>query len=203
MLFGSFAKALPNAMNFDWDADRLAFAAQPARLRRRAPDAQEVPWSGEQYVCAANRALRGGRRHAEHLRRAQDLSGGQSRQVHLREAAELSGQHFRAGSPSTPSIRTATVARPSSSRPGTRRRRDRAPDRPRFEYLSSIEPLLLGAQSGSTRYPEDADGANAAVPQWRNHTSTASSAFMRWRPTGRAGKLSADGRGDRASPRRR
>ena len=56
LLFGPFAKLLPNAKNFEWDeADPRA----QLNLRDFGVDTEltEMPWSGQQYVCAVNRAL--------------------------------------------------------------------------------------------------------------------------------------------------
>ncbi|WP_173932875.1 ABC transporter substrate-binding protein [Chelativorans sp. Marseille-P2723] len=54
-LFGSFAKLLPNAVNLEWDpADERSLT----NLRDFGVETlgQEMPWSAEQYVCAADRA---------------------------------------------------------------------------------------------------------------------------------------------------
>lgn len=56
LLFGPFARRIPNARNFEWEA-----ADPRAQLNLRdfgvETDLAEVPWSGQQYVCAVNRAL--------------------------------------------------------------------------------------------------------------------------------------------------
>jgi putative spermidine/putrescine transport system substrate-binding protein len=55
MLFGAFADKLPNSVNFEWDPadprsqlNTLDFGVET--------NMAEVPWSGQQYVCAVNRA---------------------------------------------------------------------------------------------------------------------------------------------------
>jgi putative spermidine/putrescine transport system substrate-binding protein len=55
-LFGAFAKLLPNSRNFEWDA---ADPRAQLNLRDFGVDTElaELPWSGQQYVCAVNRAL--------------------------------------------------------------------------------------------------------------------------------------------------
>jgi putative spermidine/putrescine transport system substrate-binding protein len=56
LLFGAFAKSLPNSRNFDWDS------GDPRSLPNlqdfgTETKAREIPWSSEQYVCAVNRKL--------------------------------------------------------------------------------------------------------------------------------------------------
>ena len=54
-LFGAFADKLPNSDNIEWNADDPRSLAELARLWGR-DRAREMPWSGEQYVCAVNTA---------------------------------------------------------------------------------------------------------------------------------------------------
>ncbi len=56
LLYGSFAPLLPNASAFEWDAN------DPRGLLNLfdfgfPTEGREMPWSGEQYVCAVNRDL--------------------------------------------------------------------------------------------------------------------------------------------------
>jgi putative spermidine/putrescine transport system substrate-binding protein len=56
LLFGPFARLLPNARNFEWETSD---PRSQLNLRDFGVDTElaEVPWSGQQYVCAVNRAL--------------------------------------------------------------------------------------------------------------------------------------------------
>ena len=55
LLFGAFAQSLPNSKNFDWNAKDAR--AHPNFFDFGTPIGnREIPWSGEQYVCAVNRA---------------------------------------------------------------------------------------------------------------------------------------------------
>ena len=53
-LFGSFAQKVPNSANFDWNEDD---PRSLLNLRDFGVEtiSQEIPWSGQQYVCSVNR----------------------------------------------------------------------------------------------------------------------------------------------------
>lgn len=56
LLFGSFAQLLPNSSNFEWNPDD---SRSMLNLRDFGypTESREMPWSGEQYVCSANRKM--------------------------------------------------------------------------------------------------------------------------------------------------
>ena len=56
LLFGSFAQKLPNAAWFDWD-ENSAWGSLNLYDFGYPTQGREMPWSGEQYVCAVNRSL--------------------------------------------------------------------------------------------------------------------------------------------------
>lgn len=56
LLFGSFAKLLPNSKNFEWD-EKDPRAQLNFRDFGVETELKEMPWSGQQYVCAVNRAF--------------------------------------------------------------------------------------------------------------------------------------------------
>ena len=56
LLFGSFAQKLPNAVLFDWD-ETSAGGSLNLYDFGFPTQGREMPWSGEQYVCAVNRAM--------------------------------------------------------------------------------------------------------------------------------------------------
>ncbi|WP_282096093.1 ABC transporter substrate-binding protein [Epibacterium ulvae] len=158
-LFGSFADKLPNSAHFEWD-ETDPRALLNLRDFGLATEAAEVPWSGEQYVCAVNT---GRVEHAAapttfaELRTYLEAHPGKFSYVKpphwlgntFVQAALYA--HNPDGSGATPfqetldSLGAAELAR--LVQPG-------------FEYLKSIEPLLLGAQSGNIRYPEDGAALN-------------------------------------------
>lgn len=56
LLFGAFAKSLPNAKHFEWD-EKDPRAQLNLRDFGVETELKEMPWSGQQYVCAVNRAF--------------------------------------------------------------------------------------------------------------------------------------------------
>jgi len=153
-LFGSFADKLPNSKNFEWDA-----SDPRSQLNLRdfgvLTDAQEVPWSGQQYVCAVNRQYVSAEDTPstfEEMKAYLEANPGKFTYV---KPPHWTGNTFvqsvvyahnpdgTGGDPFQKSIEelgTEELAR--LIKPG-------------MEYLRAIEPLLLDADGGKPRYPED------------------------------------------------
>lgn len=158
LLFGAFAKSLPNSKNFDWNQD------DPRSLlnyRDFGVDTglQEVPWSGEQYVCAANRALLPADKtpHTfDELRAYLTANPGKFTYVKppqfigntfVQEALYAFNPDKTGAAPfqkSAPELGPKEIARLIA---------------PGMDYLKSLEPLLLDGQSGTARHPETPDEA--------------------------------------------
>lgn len=158
LLFGSFAQALPNAANFEWDE-----GDPRSQLNLRdfgtPTDGAEMPWSGEQYVCAANRAVLPVEQtpHTfEDLRAYLEANPGKFAYIkpphylgntfvqQVLYAFNPDGTGAEPFQQSITDLGVAELARLVS---------------PGFGYLKEIEPLLLGGPQGAVRYPEDASAA--------------------------------------------
>jgi len=153
-LFGAFADKLPNSKNIEWNAEDPR-----AQLNLRdfgvITGKAEVPWSGEQYVCATNTA-----------RLAQaDVPG---TFAELKTYLEEKPGKFTYVKPPHYLGNTFVQAAVYAHNPdGTgaepfQRSIDEIGDKelarliaPGLEYLKALEPYLLGAQSGKARYAED------------------------------------------------
>lgn len=153
-LFGSFAQSLPNASNLEWNEDDPR-ALLNVRDFGVPNDSAEVPWSGEQYVCAVNSA----RVAAEdvpstfaELKSYLEANPGKFTYVKpphyigntfVQEAVYAHNPDGNGATPfqqSIDEISSDELARLIE---------------PGIEYLKSIEPYLLDASGGAPRYPED------------------------------------------------
>lgn len=168
MLFGSFAHVVPNAVNFEWDP-----ADQRSQLNLRdfgvETGSREIPWSGEQYVCAVNRALvaRDDTPSTfEGLRAYLEANPGKFAYVKppnyvgntfVQEVLYSFNPDGTGAAPFQKSLEELGV---------TELARLTAPG---FEYLRSLEPLLLGAGSGGVRYPEDAAASRGLFANGETH----------------------------------
>ncbi len=153
-LFGSFAQSLPNSSNLEWDESDPR-AMLNVRDFGVPNDSAEVPWSGEQYVCAVNSA-----RVA-----AEDVP---STFAELKSYLEANPGKFTYVKPphylGNTFVQEAVYAHNpdgTGATPFQQSVDDIAPEElarliaPGIEYLQSIEPNLLDAAGGSPRYPED------------------------------------------------
>lgn len=153
-LFGAFAPLLPNAKNIEWNEQ------DPRSLLNYRDfgvqtDGAEVPWSGEQYVCAVN-ADRVAAEDVPHtfdaLRTYLEANPGKFIYVKppnyigntfVQEAIYAHNPDGTGAAPFQQSIDelgAAELARLIA---------------PGLEYLKELEPLLLGGDGGTPRYPED------------------------------------------------
>lgn len=153
-LFGGFAQSLPNSVNLSWDADDPR-ALLNLRDFGVPTDLAEVPWSGEQYVCAYNAA-----RVA-----ADDVpSTFAGMEAYLRanpgKFTYVKPPHYLGNT----FVQQAVYAHNpdgTGAAPFQQSIDEIAPEElarliaPGIEYLQGIAPLLLGAGSGTPRYPAD------------------------------------------------
>lgn len=168
VLFGPFAKVVPNATNFEWDP-----MDQRAQLNLRdfgvETGSQEIPWSGEQYVCAVNRALIAPGDTPKtfgELRTYLEAHPGKFTYVKppnyvgntfVQEVLYSFNPDGTGAAPFQKSLDDLGVAQLARlTAPG-------------FEYLRSLEPLLLGASAGSVRYPEDAAASKGLFANGETH----------------------------------
>lgn len=153
-LFGSFADKVPNSDNFEWNPD------DPRSLMNLrdfgvVTDAQEIPWSGQQYVCAVNRqyvSKEDTPSTFDELKSYLEANPGKFTYVKPPHyigntfVQSVMYAHNPDGNGAVPfqssleELGAAELAR--LIKPG-------------MEYLKSIEPLLLDANGGKPRYPED------------------------------------------------
>ena len=152
-LFGAFVPLLPAAANLDLTDDPRA--ALNLRDFGTPTGGAEVPWSGEQYVCAADTA-RVGRADLPatfaDLRRYLDARPGKFAYVKpphylgntfVQQAVYALNPDGTGAEPfqrSAAELGAAEVARLIA---------------PGIDYLAALEPLLLGGPEGNARYPED------------------------------------------------
>lgn len=153
-LFGSFAQLLPNARNIEWKSDdsRSMLNLRDFGVETKS---QEMPWSGEQYVCAVNRARVSERDTPstfEELRAYLEANPGKFTYVKpphyigntfVQAAIYAFNPDGNGAQPFQSSLDELGVA--ELARLVT----------PGLEYLKGLEPLLLGANGGKPRYPED------------------------------------------------
>ena len=153
-LFGAFAPLLPNAKNIEWDE------TDPRSLLNLRDfgvptGGAEVPWSGEQYVCAVN----SDRVSAEEVPHTFEemqvyLEANPGKFIYVKPPHYIGNtfvqQAIYAHNPdgtgaepfqqSLEELGASELARLIT---------------PGLEYLKNLEPLLLGGDSGTPRYPED------------------------------------------------
>ncbi|MDD9745087.1 MULTISPECIES: ABC transporter substrate-binding protein [Marinovum] len=157
-LFGSFARLLPNAENLEWNPDDPR-ALLNLRDFGVETGGAEVPWSGEQYVCAYN---------ADRVA-AEDVP---STFAELRGYLEANTGKFTYIKPphyiGNTFVQEAIYAHnpDGDGAEPFQRSVDEIPAEelarliaPGLDYLRDLEPLLLDAAGGTPRYPED----NAAL----------------------------------------
>lgn len=158
-LFGAFADKLPNSANIEWNPD------DPRSLLNLRDfgvetNMSEMPWSGQQYICAVNT-----QRVA-----AEDVPSTFADLATYLEAnpgkfSYVKPPHFTGNTfvqaavyAHNPDGNGAVPFQDSIDVVGAAELARLIT--PGMEYLKSIDPLLLGASSGNARYPEDATALN-------------------------------------------
>jgi putative spermidine/putrescine transport system substrate-binding protein len=153
-LFGSFAQAMPNSKNFEWSK------TDPRSLLNLRDfgvptDSKEVPWSGEEYVCAVNRQyVQKADTPAtyDELRNYLEAHPGKFTYV---KPPHYVGDTFVESAiyAHNPDGNGAEPFQKSIDELGTRElARLIAPG---LKFLKDLEPLLLGGAQGHPRYPEN------------------------------------------------
>lgn len=153
-LMGAFADKLPNSTNIEWNPDDPR-ALLNLRDFGVETNASEMPWSGQQYVCAVN----------TNRVAADDVPGTFADMKAYLEAnpgkfTYVKPPHFIGNTfvqaavyAHNPDGNGAVPFQSSIDELGAAELTRLI--RPGLEYLKSLEPLLLGASGGSARYPED------------------------------------------------
>ena len=153
-LFGAFADKVPNSGNIEWNSDDPRSLLNLRDFGVETGNA-EMPWSGDQYVCAANTAR---------VDRA-DLPGTFAElktylEAHPGKFTYVKPPHFIGNT----FVQAAVYAHNpdgNGAEPFQNSIDDSGAEelarlvKPGLEYLKSLEPHLLGAQGGNARYPED------------------------------------------------
>lgn len=153
-LFGAFAHKVPNSGNIEWNAEDPRSLLNLRDFGVETGNA-EMPWSGEQYVCAANTAR---------VDRADLPSTFEGLKAYLEanpgKFTYVKPPHY-VGNTFVQSAIYAHNPDGNGAAPFQESITDMGAEElarlvtPGLEYLKSLEPLLLGAQGGNARYPED------------------------------------------------
>jgi putative spermidine/putrescine transport system substrate-binding protein len=153
-LFGSFADKTPNSANIEWNAEDPRALLNLRDFGVETNNA-EMPWSGEQYVCAAN---------TKRVDRADLPSNFAGLRTYLEENpgkfTYVKPPHYVGNTfvqsaiyAHNPDGTGAAPFQASIDKMGAEELARLIT--PGLEYLKNLEPLLLGAGSGNARYPED------------------------------------------------
>lgn len=154
LLFGPFAKNLPNSENFEWNEEdpRSVLNLRDFGVKTNA---QEVPWSGEQFVCAVNKAVLSGESIPStfpELRAFLEENPG--------TFAYIKPPHY-IGNTFVQEVMYAFNPDGTGAEPFQKPIDELGVDElarltePGFKFLKDLEPLLLGGPSGATRYLEN------------------------------------------------
>lgn len=153
-LFGAFADKLPNSIKIEWDSadPRALLNLRDFGVETRF---QEMPWSGEQYVCAVNRKYVATDDTPHTFAQMKTyLTANPGKFAYVKPphyigntfVQEVIYAHNPDGTGAAPfqnsleDLGSAELARLIT---------------PGLQYLKSIEPLLADYNSGNVRYPED------------------------------------------------
>ncbi|WP_057461098.1 ABC transporter substrate-binding protein [Pseudovibrio sp. POLY-S9] len=153
-LWGAFANRLPNSVNFEWDeSDPRSLL----NLRDFGVETgfQEMPWSGEQYVCSVNRAhVSAENTPATFAQLKTYLEANPGKFTYVKPPHYL-------GNTFVQSVLYAHNPDGTGAAPYQQSFEEMGGEElarlmePGIEYLKSIEPLLLGGASGKPRYAEN------------------------------------------------
>ena len=153
-LFGSFADKVPNSDNYEWNPD------DPRSLMNLrdfgvVTDAQEIPWSAQQYVCAVDR---------QYVKPEDTPSTFAEMKTYLEanpgKFTYVKPPHY-IGNTFVQAVVYAHNPDGNGAVPFQSSLQELGADelarliKPGMEYLRAIEPLLLDANGGKPRYPED------------------------------------------------
>ncbi|MEP2471049.1 MAG: ABC transporter substrate-binding protein [Paracoccaceae bacterium] len=154
-LFGAFADKVPNSQNIEWNAKDPRSLLNLRDFGVETGNA-EMPWSGEQYVCAANTA------RVDRADLPVTFEGLKTYlAAHPGKFTYVKPPHYEGNT-----FVQAAVYAHNPDGTGAAPFQNSVTDlgaqelarliTPGLEYLKALEPHLLGAQGGSARYAEDA-----------------------------------------------
>ncbi len=153
-LFGSFAEKLPNAINYEWDASD---SRSQLNLRDFGVETsgQELPWSGEQYVCAVNKdRVNKSEIPSSFADLQRYLQKNPGKFTYIKPPSYIGNTFVQAAIYAHNPDGTGAEPFQSTLKEIGAKELARL-IKPGLEYLKSIEPLLLGANGGKARYPEE------------------------------------------------
>lgn len=158
-LFGAFADKLPNSVNIEWNPDDSR-ALLNLRDFGVETNMSEMPWSGQQYICAVNT-----QRVAEDDVPSTFADLEAYLEANPGKFAYVKPPHFIGNTFVQAAIYAhnpdGTGAAPFQDSIDVLGAEELARlIKPGMEYLKSLDSLLLGASGGSARYPEDPTALN-------------------------------------------
>ncbi len=151
-LFGSFVHLLPNAKNFELNADDPR-SLQNLRDFGIMNDGAEAPWSGEQYICSYNSATVANDKIPSDFNDLKNyLQQNPGRFVYIKPPHYLGNTFVQtvlyAHTPNGDGAESFQQGAKQISATELARR-----IKPGMAYLRDIEPYLLGGASGKVQYP--------------------------------------------------
>lgn len=154
-LFGSFADKLPNSQFIEWNENDPR-ALLNLRDFGVSTNLAEIPWSGEQYVCAVNTDRLPKDNAPNDFSQLKDyLTQNPGKFIYMKPPHYLGNTFVQAALYAhNPDGTGAAPFQKSIDELGARELARLI--EPGLNYLKDIEPLLLGGPKGRARYPEDA-----------------------------------------------
>jgi len=153
-LMGAFADKLPNSANIEWNP------GDPRSLLNLRDfgvetNASEMPWSGQQYVCAVNTArVPADETPATFAEMVTYLEANPGKFSYVKPPHYIGNTFVQAAVYAhNPDGNGAVPFQNSIDELGAAELARLI--KPGMEYLKALEPHLLGAASGNVRYPED------------------------------------------------
>lgn len=154
-LFGSFADKLPNSALIEWNEND---PRSLLNLRDFGVETNyaEMPWSGEQYVCAVNTDRLDKGDAPNNFAQLEDyLTKNPGKFIYMKPPHYLGNTFVQATIYAhNPDGTGAEPFQKSADELGAAELARLI--KPGLDYLKGIEPLLLGGPKGNIRYPEDA-----------------------------------------------
>jgi len=151
-LMGAFADKLPNSVNIEWNGDDPR-ALLNLRDFGVETNASEMPWSGQQYVCAVNTTRVSGDAPSTFADLMAYLEANPGKFTYVKPPHYIGNTFVQAAMYAhNPDGNGAVPFQASIEEMGAEELARLIT--PGMEYLKELEPHLLGA-GGTARYPED------------------------------------------------
>ena len=162
LLFGSFAQKLPNSDLFDWNENNPAAVLNLRDFGFQTLE-REIPWSGEQYICTAERTRLPAKKTPTDFKELNAwLKKNPGRFTYVKPPHYLGNtfvqQTLYAFSPDGKGYES--FQKPLSSFTA---KEFATLIKPGMVYLRELAPLLNGGKDGSPKYPEDAPSLNTLM----------------------------------------